>query len=313
MIPKRIFYVWGAHEPKRRDVLACMQTWRQTCPEYQIVEINEESSEYFNFKKELESNAWFRTVYKRKIWAYVSDYIRLKVLHDNGGIYLDTDVSVLKSFDNLLNNPCFVGMQCSKLDGHDDWVEPAILGGQKGNRFLKSVLDFYDKTTPENIWNTPIYILPDVFKIILDRMYGRQSYPLKKDQVVIRYSDVTIYPERFFIPFRWTETFYPECIEEDTYTIHWWGSSWVKPEVLLFLDNKHSKEGLEFCHKRELEIQRDIAEKEQNRKNLHLFSIRKYFWAKVLSKITVGSARKNYKKQYQEQKKLYRAIKKGKF
>lgn len=312
MIPKRIFYVWGAHEPKKRDVLACIQTWRQNCPEYQIIEINEESQEFFNFKAELASNKWFRTVYERKMWAYVADYIRVKVLFDNGGIYLDTDVSVLKNFDDFLTDRCFVGIQCCKLDGYYDWVEPAILGCQKGNLFLKAVLDFYMTTSKENIWNTPIYILPDVFKSILDRMYGIQSYPTKKDQTIIQYADVTIYPEGVFIPFRWSEVFYPECIEKRTHTIHWWNGSWNRPEVRFFLDNKHTKEGLEFCHKRELEIQRDIAEKEQNRKNLHLFSIRKYLWAKVLSKITIGSARKNYKEQYKQQKKLYRAIKKGK-
>ena len=98
-VPKRIFYVWGANEKKRRDVDLCILSWLEKCPEYEIIEINENSVEYFNFKKELESNLWFRVVYENKLYAYIADYIRVKVLYDYGGIYLDTDVSTLKNFN----------------------------------------------------------------------------------------------------------------------------------------------------------------------------------------------------------------------
>ena len=78
MIPKRIFYVWGINDEKKRDVQVCIQTWRQYLPDYEIIEINENSKEYFDFQKELQNNKWFKTVYERKMYAFVADYIRVK-------------------------------------------------------------------------------------------------------------------------------------------------------------------------------------------------------------------------------------------
>lgn len=231
MIPKRIFYVWGVDDPKKRDVLACMQSWRQNCPDYEIVEINEDSKKYFDFQKELKTNRWFKTVYDRKMWAYVADYVRIKTLYDNGGIYLDTDVSVVKTFDKFLNDPAFVGMQ------DDSHVEPAILGAQKGNKFLKYVLDIYT----QKIWELPIYTMPELFDWAFRNLYKEEfcQFGDRNNQKTVRYQDINIYPEGVFIPFRGTEKFTPECITPKTHTIHWWNASWVKPSILHFLKNKH--------------------------------------------------------------------------
>lgn len=65
------------------------------------------------------------------MWAYVADYVRIKVLYDNGGIYMDTDVTCVKNFDDFLNLPAFVGMQ------NERYVEPAILGSVEGNQLLE--------------------------------------------------------------------------------------------------------------------------------------------------------------------------------
>ena len=143
-IPKRIFYVWGAGEKKRRDVNLCMLSWKREMPDFEIIEINENSVEYFNFQEELKKNAYFRAVYERKMYACAADYIRLKVLYEYGGIYLDTDVFALKSLDKFLNEPAFVGIQGNTQDTDYDWVEPAILGAKAGNPFIKEVLDFYE-------------------------------------------------------------------------------------------------------------------------------------------------------------------------
>lgn len=66
MIPKRIFYVWGINDPYKRDMQVCIQTWRQVMPDYEIIEINEQSVDFFNFQHELARNKWFRTVYEKK-------------------------------------------------------------------------------------------------------------------------------------------------------------------------------------------------------------------------------------------------------
>ena len=237
MIPKRIFYVWGVNDPKKRDVLACMQSWRQICPDYEIIEINEESIDYFNFQNELKENKWFKTVYERKMWAYVADYIRVKVLYNHGGIYLDTDVTVLKSFDKFLNDPAFVGMQRNNVELDKDYVEPAILGSKKGNKFIKELIDFYEK----GIWEEPIFTMPEIFQKFLQKA-NCPSFGKKTDQTKIELENIHIYPERFFIPFRYKETYSPKCVESDTHTIHWFGGSWTDPKTIHFLMNKHKKD-----------------------------------------------------------------------
>lgn len=234
MIPKKIFYVWGVNDPKKRDVLACIQSWRQVCKDYEIIEINEDSKQYFDFQAELQNNKWFKAVYDKKMWAYVADYIRIKTLYDNGGIYLDTDVSVLKTFDKFLKNPAFVGIQSS---GTWNYTEPAILGAEKHNSFLKSVLDFYSG----DIWDEPIFTMPQIFEKFLVQKYNLCTFPEKNKQCIIKTKDIVIYPERYFIPFEFGQQFTPECIEEDTHTIHWFGGSWCKPEILFWLKNKHLK------------------------------------------------------------------------
>lgn len=238
-IPKKIFYVWGANEPKRIDVELCIKTWKYACPDYEIIEINEDSTEYFNFREELKNNKWFRTVYERKMFAYVSDYVRIKTLYDNGGIYLDTDVIVIKNFDEFLNEPAFVGIQDSKIDGNENYVEPAILGSIKSNSVLKKILEIYDENSKVNIWNTNIYSMPQIFEYILGTLYEKQVYPAKNEQKIIHYKNITIYPEEYFIPYRYVEQFRPKNIKQNTRTIHCWNASWHKPEIDFFLKNKY--------------------------------------------------------------------------
>ncbi len=233
-IPKRIFYVWGFNEPKKDEVLKCIKSWQEYLPEYDIVEINEKSTEYFNFEEELKNNKWFQTVYNRKMWAYVSDYIRCKVLCEYGGIYFDTDVSVVQNMDKFLKNPAFVGMQRSSLDGNGDWVEPAVCGAQRLNPFFKQVVNFYNTL----IWKESVYTMPQIFDYYL-RSYDIFPFPVRGKQKIIRLKDIVIYPERYFIPYRFRENFTNKCIKSDTHTIHWWSGSWVKEENVKFLQSKN--------------------------------------------------------------------------
>lgn len=234
-IPKRIFYVWGAGEKKKRDVNLCLLSWHMAMPNYEIIEINENSTEYFNFKEELKNNAYFKMVYDRKMYAFIADYVRIKTLYENGGIYLDTDVCALKSLDEFLNEPAFVGIEGNKSEINVEWVEPAILGAQKGNPFLKQILDFYEN----EIMNTPLFILPDIFMKYLKSNYGITSFPNKNEQKIIKLKDITLYPEKYFIPYRLNEEFNFECIEPETCTMHMWNGSWNDSKIIYFQTHKH--------------------------------------------------------------------------
>lgn len=90
MIPKIIHYCWFGGNSLPSDVLKCIKTWEKYCPDYEIKRWDES-----NF--DVNSHPFIKAAYESKAWAFVSDYARLKVVYENGGIYLDTDVELLKN------------------------------------------------------------------------------------------------------------------------------------------------------------------------------------------------------------------------
>ena len=96
MIPKTIHYCWFGRGKKSELILKCIDSWKKYCPEYEIIEWNEDNFDvdFCDYSHDALS--------RKKNGAFVSDIARLKVLYDNGGIYLDTDVELHSSLDNLL-------------------------------------------------------------------------------------------------------------------------------------------------------------------------------------------------------------------
>ena len=97
LIPKKIHYVWVGGSKKSKDIKKCMNSWKKYLGDYEIIEWNEN-----NF--DIDKHHFTREAYKAKKWAFVSDYIRAKILYEEGGIYLDTDVILLNSFDKVLSS-----------------------------------------------------------------------------------------------------------------------------------------------------------------------------------------------------------------
>lgn len=105
MIPKVIHYCWFGRNPKPKLFNTCLKSWRTYCPDYKIIEWNED-----NYAIE-DSPLYVKQAYENKKWAFVTDYVRLQVVYENGGIYLDTDVELLKPLDGLLENDAFFGLE----------------------------------------------------------------------------------------------------------------------------------------------------------------------------------------------------------
>ena len=221
-IPHRIFYMWCGSE-KTLDVKMCLFSWQQQMPDFEIIELNETSKQWFDFKSELKNNDWFKAVYERKMWGFVADYIRFKVLYEHGGIWLDTDVSVIKSFAPLMENGIFLGRENPKH------VETAIIGAVAKHPLLEKTLDFY-KT---EIWNTAIYTSP----MILTKMLKEHYHLPEEMNDILSFQDIKIYPETYFypLPLRGAK---PKCTE-DSYAIHWWKASWNRTEIKNWLNHKH--------------------------------------------------------------------------
>lgn len=139
-IPKIIHYCWFGRKEKPADVVCCIDTWQQHLSGYRIMEWNED-----NFCVD-DAPDYVREAYACQKWAFVSDYVRLHALCLHGGIYLDTDVEVFRSFDDLLDNTAFFGFESN------DYLSTAVMGGVKQAPVFQEFLEQY---------KTRHFILPD--------------------------------------------------------------------------------------------------------------------------------------------------------
>lgn len=130
MIPRIIHYCWFGGNPKPHLALACIASWRKHLPEYQFMEWNEGNYD-------VHSNQYTHEAHSQKKWAFVSDYVRLVVLHQHGGIYLDVDVEVTQSLDKLLTCRAFTGFEAPNR------VSTGIIGAEKNHPWVEQLLSSY--------------------------------------------------------------------------------------------------------------------------------------------------------------------------
>lgn len=136
-IPKIIHYCWVGNNPKPQSVLYCIESWRRCCPDYEIREWNETN---YDFTK----NEYMRQAYEAKKWGFVPDYARLDIVYEHGGIYLDTDVEMVRSFNQLLENECFFGFEDTG-DGENFINCGHGFGAVPHHKVIKQVRNLYDK------------------------------------------------------------------------------------------------------------------------------------------------------------------------
>jgi len=172
MIPKKIHYIWFGKGEKNELIKKCMKTWEKLG--YEIFEWNED-----NFNTNY--NKFTRQAYEKKKWAFVSDVARLYVLYNEGGIYLDTDVSVAKSLDEFLNNKAFTGFEC------ENYPVCATMGAVKGNPIIKEMLDYYDDKDFIETTNT----------VIMSNILEKYGIDRSKNEIQ-KIDNFTIYPKEYF-------------------------------------------------------------------------------------------------------------------
>jgi len=130
-IPKKLHYCWfGGGEPDKLSQ-RCMASWRQVCPDYELVCWDEHNSP-------LNANVYVKQAYAAGKWAFVSDYVRLWALCRQGGIYLDTDVELCKPLNGFLDNEAFMGFESM------DKVATCVLGCAPSHSFFEKLLKEYE-------------------------------------------------------------------------------------------------------------------------------------------------------------------------
>ena len=134
MIPKIIHYFWIGGNPKPKSVLRCIKSWKKYCPDYKIMEWNESN---YDFNK----NAYMKQAFENKRWGFVTDCARFDVIYEYGGIYLDTDVELIKNLDSLLTHNSFFGYE----EAYDYYIACGLgFGSCARNPIIKDLRDYYD-------------------------------------------------------------------------------------------------------------------------------------------------------------------------
>lgn len=130
-IPKTVHYCWFGGKEKPELTNMCISSWKKHLPDYEIIEWNEN-----NF--DINMNNFVKEAYEAKKFAFVSDYVRAYVLYNYGGIYLDTDVEVIKPLDQFLDHNVFTGCESDK------YCVTGTIGSTKNHELIKSLLEYYD-------------------------------------------------------------------------------------------------------------------------------------------------------------------------
>ncbi len=207
MIPKVIHYCWFGGKPVPNDVKQCIRSWKKHCPDYEIRLWNESNFDVY-------CHPFVAAAYEAKAWAFVSDYARLKIIYDNGGIYFDTDVELLRDLSFLLEDDCYIGVQqevCLCATGLG-------FGAIKGSSVVKAMLEQYNGLTfhPEKKADIACPYLNNA---------ALESFGYRYSDEIVRLPEVTVYPPRFFDPLAPGNTRMLLC--DDTVSIHHYSATWT--------------------------------------------------------------------------------------
>ncbi|HWW76440.1 MAG TPA: glycosyltransferase [Pyrinomonadaceae bacterium] len=208
MIPRTIHYCWFGRRARSDLNRRCEDSWRSVLRGYAFKEWNESNAPL--------DAPYARAAQARGLWSKLANYVRLRALYEEGGLYFDTDVEVMRDFSPLLGEECFVGFQQKGEDA--DWVANGVIGARRGHPFLGACM----RLTEEKFEEAGVFLRsPQVTTAVL-KGWGLSEYGLQE------VGGVKVYPAEYFYPFPWYETFSPDCVKENTYSVHHWEASWIK-------------------------------------------------------------------------------------
>lgn len=188
--------------------MKCIESWHKFMPDYEYKLWNED-----NF--DVNSIPYTKEAYEARKFAFVSDYVRLKALYEEGGLYMDTDVEVYKSFDDLMNLTAFAGYEGTK---HHP-VGTGVIASEKGGAWVKEQLDYYSDEL-HFIKSDGSFDLTTNVVTVSKRMKLNGFIPNEKYQV---YKDLHVFPVEYFCPLQTTGEL---LITQDTYCNHHFCGSW---------------------------------------------------------------------------------------
>lgn len=261
MIPKVIHYCWFGGNALPEAVLKCIESWRRNCPDYSIVEWNE--SNY-----DINKHQYVKEAYEAKKWAFVSDFARLDIIYNNGGVYLDTDVEVIRPIDEMLANDCFLAAETT------GFVATGLgFGAVKNNAIIKKLLDEYENAhfrLSSGQYDTMIPC-PKRNTEPLSRMGYKYS---EKD--IWTAEGVTVFPPEYFCPIDYNTN--QVKITDKTVSIHHYSGLWISKEerdLNAAIEEMERKNGRIAAFFKRQKMKYDFEVKQQEVKNWFEYLYRK--------------------------------------
>jgi mannosyltransferase OCH1-like enzyme len=222
LIPRIIHYFWLGGKPKPESVIKCIDSWKKNCPGFEIKEWNEENYD-------VHKHPYMEKAYSEKKWAFVPDYGRLDVLYRYGGIYMDTDVEVLKDLSPLCVNMAYKGFENNEIvnDGQGFGCVP-------GMPIFKEMMACYNGDEPYETVNgirhyieSPRLCTKVLLKYGLIQNGKRQSV-----------AGIEIFPSDYFCPLDYDTGRLK--ITGNTYSIHHFDSSWHEGNTVRLVKIRHT-------------------------------------------------------------------------
>lgn len=212
-IPKTIHYCWfGKGELPERDK-QCIESWRKFCPDYEIIEWNEDNYDIAQIP-------YMKEAYEAKRWGFVPDFARMDIVYHYGGIYMDTDVELLRPLDDLLEYSGYAG-----LEADTDYIAFGLgFAAEKGSQLLNELCDYY-RTLHFVDADGKLVLLPNPF--IVTEYLKNKGYvctPGKISQV----EEFTVFPAEYFCPQNYTTG--KVKITDKAYSLHHYHASWQTQE-----------------------------------------------------------------------------------
>ena len=207
MIPKIIHYCWYGCSEMPDQIKATIESWKVQCPDYEIKRWDEDNSPKVKY---------LHDALKHQKWAFAADYMRFYALYYEGGVYMDTDMYLIKPIDQFLEHSSFVGRE----DKYN--AAMGIIGMQKGDQLAKFCIDYYDKKGFDLVHPIVVtrLVTPELFQ------YGY----IEADETQYLTNGLVVYQSDYFYPIHYThkkpfdEIF--SAATPNTYGIHWGCGSW---------------------------------------------------------------------------------------